>query len=229
MRMEKTILITGAAGNLGKALVQYFLNAGATVIGTTLPHEKVDEFKENANFKHYVLDVTQEAAVRQFAKSMEGVSIDAAALTVGGFAMGGFNDTTEADLDKMISLNFKSAYFLSKELLALMSKQQDGGRLFLLGARPALQPEAGKATVAYALSKSLVFSLAELLNAEGQKHNVVTSVLVPSILDTPDNRNAMPDADFDAWVKLEDVASVIDYAIAASALREPVYKLYGKA
>ncbi len=227
--MEKMILITGAAGNLGKVLVQYFLDAGATVIGTILPHENINEFKEKPNFSYYTLDVTHEAAVQGFVKELNKQTIDAAVLTVGGFAMGSLAETTEADLDKMISLNFKSAYFLSKELLNSMSTQAEGGRLFLVGARPALQPEAGKSMVAYALSKAMVFSLAELLNAEGQRHNVVTSVLVPSVLDTPDNRKAMPNADYSTWVDPEEVASVVDYAIAAPSLREPIYKLYGKA
>ena len=68
-----------------------------------------------------------------------------------------------------------------------------------------------------------------LINAEGKGHNIVASVVVPSIIDTPPNRAAMPDAKFEDWVKPKDLADMIEYACRdkARALREPVLKMYG--
>jgi NAD(P)-dependent dehydrogenase (short-subunit alcohol dehydrogenase family) len=112
-----------------------------------------------------------------------------------------------------------------------MIRQPTGGRIVLVGARPALQPRDGASNVAYGLSKSLVLRLAEILNAEGADHNVVTSVIIPSTIDTPDNRAAMPKADFTKWVRPEDIAATIAFILSqpAQMLREPVFKVYGDA
>lgn len=227
--MNQTVLVTGAAGNLGQAVVRQFLSGGAKVIATTLSHEKMDAFANNPSFIHHALDVTDETAVSTFMAQLirEHAEIHVSALLVGGFAMGSIQETTGADLDKLFTLNFKSAYFLAKELFIQMSKQSSGGRLFFVGARPAIEPAAGKSTVAYALSKSLVFQLAELLNAEGKKKNVVAAVIVPSIIDTPLNRDSMPDANVADWVKPEEIARCMAFAAQTPALREPVFKLYG--
>jgi NAD(P)-dependent dehydrogenase (short-subunit alcohol dehydrogenase family) len=85
--------------------------------------------------------------------------------------------------------------------------------------------------VAYGLTKSLLFRLAELMNDEAKGHNVVTTVVAPSTIDTPDNRKAMPDADYSKWVKPEAIADVIALhsSSVADIIREPVVKVYGNA
>ncbi len=150
---------------------------------------------------------------------------------MGDFDIGNLSQTDGDQLKKMFTLNFESAFYLAKELFAQMAIQSSGGHIFLVGARPALLPEAGKNMMAYALSKSLIFELASLLNAEGKKKGVVTSVIVPSTLDTPQNRRAMPDAHFTDWVKPEDVAQIMRFTISqpAKVLREPIIKVYGNA
>ena len=82
--------------------------------------------------------------------------------------------------------------------------------------------------VAYGLAKSLIFRLAELMNDEARGSNVVTSVIVPSTIDTPQNRESMPDAKFDNWVKPEAIADIIYFydSDSASVIREPVIKVY---
>ena len=85
--------------------------------------------------------------------------------------------------------------------------------------------------VAYGLAKSLIFRLAELMNDEAKGKNVVTTVVVPSTIDTPPNRKAMPEANFENWVKPEAIANVIYWHCTeeATVLREPVLKVYNKA
>jgi NAD(P)-dependent dehydrogenase (short-subunit alcohol dehydrogenase family) len=85
-----------------------------------------------------------------------------------------------------------------------------------------------KGMVAYGMAKSLIFRLAELMNEEAKGYNVVTTVIVPSTIDTPQNRKSMPDADFSKWVKPEAIADIIyEYCTpAASVIRESVIKIY---
>jgi NAD(P)-dependent dehydrogenase (short-subunit alcohol dehydrogenase family) len=231
--MAQTAIVTGATGNLGKAVVKKFLDSGIKVIATMLPGDNLDQFTSNTHFHTAALDVSKEEDVKQFINNtvLEYPTIDVAALLVGGFAMGNISNTSGSDLHKMFSLNFESAYFLSKEIFSQMGKQPSGGQIFLVGARPALVAEAGKEMIAYALSKSLIFKLAELLNAADKKKNIITSVIVPSTLDTPQNRTSMPDANFSNWVKPEDVAEVIYFAVSepGKILREPIIKVYGNA
>lgn len=105
------------------------------------------------------------------------------------------------------------------------------GRIVFIGARSALQPEQGKNLLAYSLSKSLLFRLAECLNEEARGTNVTASVVVPSTIDSAANRTAMPKADHGAWVNAEDLAGVLEFIVSGrgSALRETVLKVYNKA
>ncbi len=224
----KTVLITGAAGNLGKACVEKFLAEGYKVLATVSPGQLLGY--DLAGIETFEADLTNEDSVEQVITSITSTfKIDAALLLVGGFAMGNIKDTTGIALQKMFSLNFDTAYFTARPLFNHMMKQSSG-RIVFVGARPALNPADGKSTLAYSLSKSLVFKLAELLNAEGASNNVVSHVIVPSILDTPLNRTNMPTANFSDWVKPEEIADTIAYLCSDSgaAIREAVVKLYGR-
>jgi NAD(P)-dependent dehydrogenase (short-subunit alcohol dehydrogenase family) len=100
-----------------------------------------------------------------------------------------------------------------------------------MGARPALDPLAGKTAVAYSLSKSLLFQLATVLNADAGGKDVVTHVVVPSTIDTPNNRKFMPNADFDNWVKPGQLAEIFHFICSdgSAPVREPVWKVYNNA
>jgi NAD(P)-dependent dehydrogenase (short-subunit alcohol dehydrogenase family) len=231
--MNKTAIVTGASGNLGYAVTKNFLDKGLKVIATVSDeHKRIMDFESHPDFVKYALNVTDEEACRKCISQIlkQNQTIDVAALLVGGFEMGNIHDTDGNSLKKMFTLNFESAYYLAKEIFNQMIQQPSGGHIFLVGARPALLPEAGKNMIAYALSKSLVFQLAEILNAEAKK-NVVTSVIVPSTLDTPQNRSDMPNANFADWVKPEEVAEIMYFTISenAKSLREPIIKVYGNA
>jgi NAD(P)-dependent dehydrogenase (short-subunit alcohol dehydrogenase family) len=106
--------------------------------------------------------------------------------------------------------------------------KQGHGRIFIIGSKAGLTSKDGKGVVAYGLAKSLLFRLAELMNAEAKGKNVVTSVIVPSTIDTPQNRESMPDSDFEKWVKAESIADIIYWYCTdeAAMLREPVIKVY---
>ena len=144
--------------------------------------------------------------------------------------MGRIEDTMGGDLKKMFALNFETAYHISRILFAHML-QNDYGRLIFIGAKPALKPEQATGSLAYALSKSLLFSYANILNATAKGKNVTASVVVPSTIDTETNRKSMPDADWTKWVKAEQVTDVLEFICSDQALpvREPVYKVYNDA
>lgn len=228
----KTVIVTGASGNLGQAVVKKFIDENYFVIGTIIPNDPVQIDFPGDKFKKIVVDLMNEDDAQKF---IDGViakhgSIDVAVLTVGGFAMGKIADTKTADILKQYKLNFETAYNVARPAFVQML-QQDSGRIFIIGSKPGLDARNGKGMVAYGLAKSLIFRLAELMNDEAKGKNIVTSVIVPSTIDTPQNRKAMPDANFDNWVNPEAIAEVIYWHCTdeASVIREPVIKVYNKA
>jgi NAD(P)-dependent dehydrogenase (short-subunit alcohol dehydrogenase family) len=230
--IKKNILITGASGNLGQAVVKKFLSQGDRVIAVLSPGT-TKEFNGKGDVVVKEADLTNERSVEALIAGLvaDHYAIDAALFLAGGYASGGIAETDGALLRKMYSLNFETAYFAVRPIFAQMMKQPSGGRIVLVGARPALLPNDGKASLAYALSKSLIFKLADYLNADGASNNVLSTVIVPSTLDTPANRQSMPGTDFSLWVKPEEVADVIAFAASdnAAPLRDTVLKIYGKA
>lgn len=228
----KTAIVTGASGNMGQAVVKKFIEEGYRVIGTVIPNDPVPmDFPED-KFEKIVVDLMNEDDSEKFVSgiTLKYGSIDAAVLTVGGFAMGHIADTKTSDIGKQYKLNFETAYNVARPVFMQM-KQQNSGRIFIIGSKPGLNAKNGKGMVAYGLAKSLIFRLAELMNDEAKGTNVVTSVIVPSTIDTVPNRKAMPDADFSKWVSPEQIADVIYFYCSeqASVLREPLIKVYNNA
>ena len=230
--MKKTVLITGASGNLGKATVEKFISAGYKVIATVSPRKTLP-VDPAGDLETVEADLRNEGQVNEVISQIitKHKTIDGALLLAGGFAAGGIKVADGESLKNMYELNFETAYFAARPVFLQMQKQPTGGRIVLVGARPALIPKEGKNVIAYALSKSLLFTLAEYFNAEGASQNVVTSVIVPSTIDTPANRQSMPKADFSKWVKAEEIAEIMEFICSqkAGSLREPVYKVYGGA
>lgn len=230
--MPKNILITGANGGLGTAVVKKFLEGDYKVIAVDHSGSRLGFAHDHPQFELHAVNVSSEADSDTFVK--EAISlykkIDGALLLVGGFAMGDIAATDGEALRKMFSVNFETAYFLVRPLFQHMM-ENGYGRIVLVGARPALQPEAGKNMIAYALSKSLLIKLADILNEAAKGKNVVVSVIAPSTIDTPANRKDMPDADFNKWVTAAQIADVLEFICSdkGNPLRAPLYKIYGDA
>jgi NAD(P)-dependent dehydrogenase (short-subunit alcohol dehydrogenase family) len=230
--MPKTIVITGANGNLGVAAVRKFLAGGYKVIGVDESGTHLGFAADHDDFELKSVDAGDEQAVATFVEEIIELNghIDGALLLVGGFAMGDIHATGGADLRKLYALNFETAYFFARPLFKNML-DNGYGRLVFMGARPALRPEQGKGALAYSLTKNMLFELAELLNATAKGKNVVASVVAPSTIDTAINRKSMPDADFSSWVKPESIADLLEFICSdkGDTLREPVYKIYNNA
>ena len=225
----KTAIVTGASGNMGQAVIGKFIDEGYKVVGTVIPNDPVPMDFPADKLEKVVVDLMNEDDSAKFIASVISKygSIDAAVLTVGGFAMGAVAETKTSDIGKQYKLNFETAYNVARPVFVQMMKQ-NSGRIFIIGSKPGLSSVNSKGMVAYGLAKSLIFRLAELMNAEAKGTNVVTAVIVPSTIDTPQNRKSMPDADPSKWVKPESIADVIYFYCTdeAAVLREPVIKVY---
>lgn len=227
--MGNIAIVTGASGNMGQAVIKKFIDEGYKVIGTIIPNDPVPIDFPGDKLEKVVVDLMNEDDAEKFVANVVSKygSVDAAVLTVGGFAMGSIVESKTSDIAKQYKLNFETAYNAARPIFVQMLKQ-NSGRIFIIGSRPGLEAKSGKGMVAYGLAKSLIFRLAELMNDEAKGKNVVTAVVVPSTIDTPQNRKAMPDADPSKWVKPEAIADAIYFYCtdAAAVLREPLIKVY---
>lgn len=228
----KNVIITGANGNLGTAVTTTFLERGYKVIATVAKEEMIKDITPHANLAVKAVNLMNEGEAKAFIDTAIAANgtINAALLLVGGYAAGNVLKATIGDIHTQIALNFDTAFHVAQPLFAhMMDKNQ--GRIVFIGSRPALQAAAGKGSVAYGLSKSLLFKLADYMNAEAKGKNVVTTVIAPSTLDTELNRKSMPDANPADWVKPADLADVLEFVISdrSNTLRETVLKVYNNA
>jgi NAD(P)-dependent dehydrogenase (short-subunit alcohol dehydrogenase family) len=223
-------LVTGAAGHLGRAVVQRLAGEGLAVVAAVSPnHKKARAVRPE--IESHAVDALDEKAVRSLLQQIarRHRTLDGLVACVGGFAGGSIAKTDLGAMEKMIRLNFHTAYTFARHALAQMKKQPLGGRMVFIGSKPALQPAEGAGAAAYTVSKAMLLTLAGLVNAYAEGPRVTASVLAPGTLDTPPNRKSMPKADFSKWVPTAEAAALIHELVTGRfpAWREPVVKLYG--
>jgi NAD(P)-dependent dehydrogenase (short-subunit alcohol dehydrogenase family) len=199
----KKAIVTGASGNLGKAVVLELLGEGYEVAGTGL-------FPEPLNgYTGAKVDLSDDRATHEWvATHISTGNVETAVLTVGGFAMGDISATLVSDIHEQIRLNFDTAYRVAAPLFTHM-KEKGSGTIFLVGSQAGMSVEKNLGVTAYGLAKSLLFRLADLMNLEAKGTAVKVFVVVPFIIDTPANRASMPDADRTTWQTPELIASRI--------------------
>jgi NAD(P)-dependent dehydrogenase (short-subunit alcohol dehydrogenase family) len=218
------ILITGISGNLGRATARHLLANGHALVGSMAPGDQFD-LDGATMFTADLMDEQGAAAFVDRAITTVG-NVHCGVLLVGGFAGADIEDTPWSRMEAMIDLNFRTTWNVARPLYKHMINA-GRGRLILTGAKPGLDLGTGTHAVAYALSKSLVFRLSELINSVGRKQGVDCAVIVPNVIDTPQNRTAMPNADFSTWLSPDSIAEVIGKLCARqNALEQPVIKLY---
>lgn len=227
----KNTIITGAAGNLGRAVTNIFLDAGFSV-HAIIAHSENPGFLSRKGLFVYKADLMSETETSSVLNTIfiKTENIDFVIMTVGGYAPGSLQEVSRTDIEKMFRLNFITAFNVAKSVLPRMEKQTTHGRLVFIGAKPGLYPGQGTKMVAYTLSKSLIFSLSEIINESGKKKNIRSFVVVPGTIDTPQNRTAMPYADFTKWVKPEEIARQILNLekIPDNELKENILEIYGE-
>jgi len=230
---QRVVMITGAAGNLGLAAAQAFQKSGAKLtLVDRAPGRLQKLFPElvdspNCFFADSV-DLTDAAAVEAMAN--ETVNrfgrIDVLINTAGGYRAGTpLHSTTLETWDLMLNLNARSVFIVSRAVIPHLLRQ-GSGKIVSVASRAALAGEAGAS--AYSVSKSAVVRLTESMAAELKEHGINVNCVLPGIINTPPNRQAMPDADHRRWVEPESLAEVILF-LASDVARDihgaalPVY------
>ena len=230
---NQVAMITGATGNLGGATARAFYAAGANLVLVDRNAEKQGEhFADLAGDARCLLtspvdfvdpaalQAVVAAAVARFGR------IDILVHTVGGYQAGSPLDQTPlATLDYLHNLNVRTLFVVAQAVIAQMRSQQ-AGRILTVAGRAGLAGGANSA--AYSAAKAAVIRLTESMAAELRPAGITANCILPGTIDTPENRRAMPKADFSRWVQPAALAGVI-LALAAPISQEisgaaiPVY------
>lgn len=222
----RVVLVTGADGGLGTYVTQAFLDAGATVIGTSRKIQQSDFTR--GDFVAFPAEISTQAGATAL---VEGIlarfgKLDALAHTVGGFAGGqSVADTDDATFQRMFDLNVNSFLHILRASIPPLRKS-GCGRVIAIGSRAAVEPGAGVG--AYSASKAAMVSLVKTVAAENRDAAVTANVILPGTMDTPANRMAMPGTEFSKWVQPANVAGLAVW-LASDAARDingaaiPVY------
>ncbi len=226
----KTAIVTGGSGNVGRAVVRRLTAEGAGVVVADLAPPRQEDLAamgDAASVRFHETDLTDEAAVRQLVSAAgEDGGPDLLINVAGGFRFGPrVEDLAEADWDAMLQLNLKSAFLCIKSVLPGM-KQRNYGRIVSIAARSGLRGDAMVAP--YAVSKGGVILLTQSVADEVKDYDINVNAVLPSIVDTPPNREAMGSANFGRWVQADDLAEVIlflasDRSRAITGAAIPVY------
>jgi len=216
---EKVILITGATGNLGKAVAGLFSAEGARLVLIGSRAETLDAAYPGLAKRHLKLVadlVDGTAASRAVAEAEQKCGrIDAVCAIAGGFHAGeAVHETPCADWDLMMKLNVSTMVNTVRAAVPGMIARKSG-KIVTVGANAATKGVANMG--AYIASKSVVMRLTESMSGELRMHGINVNCVLPSIIDTPENRRAMPAADPARWVKPEDLAAVIAFLCSGGA------------
>ena len=209
------VIVTGATGALGRALVPLLLQRGAKVV---VPFRRVEAFRAlEAEAGTGVVGVEADLCRPEGARSLIEEAIrtlgrlDGMALIAGGWAGGTtFEAAPEDEWDHMMAANLSTARHVCRA--ALPHLLEDGGSVVTVGARAA--ETAGGGMAAYAVAKSAVHALTRVLAMENRERGVRFNAVLPGIIDTPANREAMPDADPSAWTPPEAIARVMAFLLS---------------
>ena len=225
----RTVVITGGTGGLGRAVVERLMGAGATPVVTYRSERELADSPFAGRVRTQRVDVADERAVQDFYGGLGPVW--ASVHVVGAFAMAPVEKTSAADFRKMFEVNAVTCFLCCREALKAMRAAGGGagGRLVNVAARPAVVPVGGM--VAYSASKAAVASVTQSLAEELKADGILVNAVLPSIMDTPANRAAMPGADYATWPKVEQVADAIAFlASPANALTSgALVPVYGRA
>jgi NAD(P)-dependent dehydrogenase (short-subunit alcohol dehydrogenase family) len=202
------VVVTGGNGALGGAVVALLSARGAVVHVPDLA----------------TVDLTREADAVGYYAALP--PLWASIQLAGGFAMSPLAETSLADFEKQWRMNTTTCFLACREAVKSMRRAGSGGRIVNVAARPVVVPTPGM--IAYVASKSGVAAMTQALAAELAAETILVNAVLPSIIDTPVNRAAMPRADHAAWPKPAELAEAIGFlaspenALTTGAL-VPVY------
>ena len=209
--MNGTVIVTGASGALGRAVTERLTEEGWAVVAVDRAED--ESLPQSAIQRLGGVDLTDETATAgAFAAITTREGIGGLVNIAGGFAWEKVAGGSKATWDRLYAINVATALNASKAAIPLLCR---GGAIVNIGAATALKAEVGMG--AYAASKSAVARLTEALAAELKSEGIRVNAILPSIIDTPANRNDMPTADFTKWVTVQEVSEVIAFLLSKRA------------
>jgi NAD(P)-dependent dehydrogenase (short-subunit alcohol dehydrogenase family) len=223
--MERTAIVTGGTGGLGAADTQRLLDDGFRVVVPWFDERELERVEEQDRLELVQADLTDPDSAKNVVATA-GDSLRALVNLVGGFAAGGrVHETPVDEFEKQLRLNLRPTYLMTAAAIPVLLAA-GGGAIVCVSSRAAVRPFAGAA--GYITAKRAVLAFVDALHEEYRDDNIRTNAILPSTIDTPANRKSMPDADFDTWVKPEEIARVIallcsDDAGVTSGGHVPVY------
>lgn len=233
------VVVTGGTGALGTAVVAALRAAGAVCHVTNIIPAELEAWPHRNDPGVHVttgIDLADEAAVRRFYAGLP--PLWASVHLAGGFAMSPAAETSAVDFVDQFQMNTLSAFLCSAAALRAIRARREpgpggarGGRIVNVAARPGIEPRLGSGMVAYATAKAAVAAMTQALAQETADEEIWVNAVAPSVLDTPANRAAMPDADYGAWVAPSAAAEVITFLASPDnrVTRGAVIPIYGGA
>jgi NAD(P)-dependent dehydrogenase (short-subunit alcohol dehydrogenase family) len=215
---DRVTLVTGGTGGLGRSVVKSFVEAGAAVHVPVFDDSELPALGDHlgdalsAVTLHRAVDLTDAESVSALFESMPPPSI--LINLAGGFAMGPIEATDPRTWRRMIDLNATTAFLTSRAAFPAM-REARFGRIVNVSALPAMDRGATNMT-AYGAAKAAVLNLTHALAREGADHGITANAVIPSIIDTPDNRESMPGSDRSDWLAPVDIARVVLFLASAA-------------
>jgi len=229
---ERHVVVTGGAGVLGTAVVAALVEAGAFCHVPCFDEAEARRFRLREH-KQVAVTVTGDlAAEAAVGRAYQGIAPLWASIHIaGGFAFGPLREAGLAAIRQQIDMNLVSCLLCCRAAVnAMQNNQGAGGRIVNVAARAALEWRSGAGMVAYTASKAAVAALTAALAEEVAKDGILVNAVAPSIMDTPANRQAMPNADHALWPKVEEVAATIVFLASPDnrVTRGAIVPVYGK-
>lgn len=206
-------VVTGGTGALGAAVAARLLTAGARVHVPWILDAELERFPLRGRVSLAKVDLGSETEVVEYYRSLP--ALWASIHVAGGFAMAPIAETSGSEFERLFRLNTLTAFLCCREAVRAIRRTApragapNGGRIVNVAARPVVRPVGGM--VGYSVSKSGVAALTESLGEELRGEGILVNAVMPSIMDTPANRGAMPTADHASWPKASEVAEAIAF------------------
>jgi NAD(P)-dependent dehydrogenase (short-subunit alcohol dehydrogenase family) len=233
---ERVVVITGGTGGLGTALVRRLVDEDVRLAVTYIQPDEAAAFEEAFDFEEDRLllrrvDATNPETVSSFMKEVvdRWGAIHQLASLVGGWAGGrDVEETDDVRFERMLDLNLRSAFYAVRAAVPYL-RQSEWGRILLIGSRAVEDTPPGQA--AFNIAKAGVVALGKTLAQELEGSGVTANILMPSVIDTPATRAALPYADYVHWPTPDEIAAVAEFVLSesSSVMNGATVRVYGRA
>lgn len=229
---QRHVVVTGGTGALGRGVVEVLLENGAICHVPSFAADELEDFpyRDEARVQIYEgYDLAREEDVERLYDALP--DLWASIHCAGGFSMAPFADTSLEALDKLWRMNTVSCFLCCRQAVRKLTQLGRGGRLVNVTARPGLEPRQGANMVAYAMTKAAVAALSQALGEEVVSKGILVNAVAPSTIDSPANRQAMPEADHDNWPTPRQIAASIVFLASPQnqTSRSALLPVYGRA